>query len=161
MKRFGSKIGMFVVAASALAIALGAGPAYASAGTAAVAGSGRILPGLTTTPTAQSLVTFTGTAVVAGTSGSGDYNCSFSGSSNGFLETVLVGNGSVTGTCSGTVPVAQSFNCSVSYHRNVNVVTLAGSCTGSVTGTLAAAGCVFEPTSNPVTSYELQCDVTI
>ena len=155
-----SKLGLLVLVSGVAIFGLATGPAFASTGTAAVAGSGTISPGLTTVGHSQS-ITFGGTAVVAGTTGSGTYTCNFTGTSD-ILETIQTGDGNASGTCNGTVPTVQSFTCTVHYTRTGGVVTLTGNCTGSVNGPLAAAGCVLEPTSaNPAKSYELQCDLNI
>lgn len=149
------KFGMLAVAGATALFVAGAGPASATTGTLVAAGSGTISPGLTTTPTFQTSVNFTGTVVVAGAPGAGDYNCTFNGAST-IAETEAVGQGSGTLTCTGVVPVGQSFSCSLSYERTGTVVVVRGGCSGSVSGSVTAT-LAFEPTSvNPTSSYQLQ-----
>lgn len=135
----------------------GASPALAATASATVVGSGTISPGLTTTPTDQTFA-FSGTTVVAGTSGvSGVYTCSVSGSST-VAETVVSGAGTGTGTCTKS---GATIDVAVSYLREAGSVTLSGSTSGAISGSVAGE-CSFEPTdANPVTAFELQCEVTI
>jgi hypothetical protein len=122
----------------------------AAADTFVIQGSGTISPGLTTTPTNQS-ISFTGTATVVGTHGTpGTYSCSFSGTSS-IPETTANGAGTVSGSCG---PIAFS---SCTYVRaGVNVAV---NCTeGTRTAT---AKCVFNPgNTNPTTRYTLICTGT-
>ncbi|MDQ1685448.1 MAG: hypothetical protein QOC82_2185 [Frankiaceae bacterium] len=142
-----------VTAASAFAVV----PAGASTGDAAtIAGSGTISPGLTTTPTAQS-ITFSGNG--AGTIGgvTGSYSCTVNG--NDPAGTVQQGSGAVNGNCNtpcGSVSVSGSFS------RTGATVT--GSVTvnaGCLINHVIAIICNFVPTSGPtVTSYALICHLS-
>jgi hypothetical protein len=139
---------------------VGAGASEAATGTASVVGNGTISPGLTATPTAQN-VTFSGTAVVAATAGSGVYHCNFNGASD-IGETIQAGDGNVSGNCTSSVPAGNSFVCnSIHYQRTGGVVRINGSCTGTASGTITGAFS-FEPTSvAPISSYQLQGTVAI
>jgi hypothetical protein len=151
-----TKLGLAITAIGAVGVFIGAGPAGAAAGSAAVVGHGTISPGLTTTPTAQT-ISFTGTLVAAGTANSGTYACRFTGSST-IKETTQKGKGVARGTCSGSKGTATS---TVSYTRTTSAVVLAGTSTGALAGKLNGA-CVFEPTSAPqVKAYQLQCALAL
>jgi hypothetical protein len=170
MKRVIGKVG--VVLAIALATTMVGGNAYAEPGTGggAVTGQGTILPGLTTTPTNQT-VSFTGTfagAVVVGTQASaGLLNCSFNG--GGAAETQATAlNGNVSGSCSGTGVngASVSLACSALAYVRVGAVVVVhaeGTCTFTVNGhtstaVVAAGAFVFVPDQAPpaaVTSYKL------
>lgn len=161
----------FAVIASASMMAQNS--AYASLG-AAVVGGGTITPGLTANPTFQS-GTFSGTiaaavnaqtAVAAGTG-----TCSFTFGST-IAETVLQGQGTASGTCSGGDVGSYTITCVAFIYVRVGpivVIVEVGNCritatgpTGSGANTGIAGGGVFlfVPTSGngataPVTGYEL------
>lgn len=153
---------------------LSPGTAHAATGGAAVAvvGSGTITPGLSATPTDQS-VEFTGTAAGAAfavgatptvaVADAGAVSCAFSGTSSG-PETSAAGTGTVTGTCTGAglvlgTPV--SADCTLDYYRAGPVVVVAGNCTvtggGATVSTSTTAGVfLFVPgPSLPTTTYTL------
>jgi hypothetical protein len=173
-------VGAVVLAAGVL----GPAPAHASPGAAqsVETGGGTISPGLTTTPTFQTM-TFSGTAVVTAhinaAAGSADTVtgmvwCYFSGSST-IPETALEQQGSGNYACSGTVagetpggPTTSAtfqLNCAINYVRvgpimvtngggAITITSAAGSM--NLNGTLVGAF-VFEPTTiNPTTSYSQQ-----
>lgn len=155
MRHLRSKLALAGTALGVGALLL-ASPASASTGSGTVVGSGGISPGLTTTATSQT-VSFNGTLVAAGTTGTGVYTCSFAGSSD-IAETIAQGDGNVTGSCSGS---AGSISASVHYLRAAGDVVLTGSASGAVSGSIAG-DCSFEPTNaNPVKNYQLQCEITI
>ena len=148
---------LVLLLAAALPV-LSAPPAQAdrSVANAVVEGSGTISPGLgtSTTPTAQT-VTFGGTAtgIFNGTPGS----CTISFTGTG-VDTPASASGSGSASCSGT---GISISCQVSYQRIGADVTVSGTCTGTVHGTLSGAF-QFVPTSvNPTTSYRLAGEVNV
>jgi hypothetical protein len=150
------------LAAAAAAVAgaalIGAGPAGASTGTGVVVGHGTISPGLTNTPTAQH-ISFTGTLAAAGSpaSGTGTYNCNFTGNST-IAETLQKGKGNANGTCNGSKGTVTS---TVAYARTGSAVTLKGNANGAIKGAITGA-CNFAPTTAPqVRAYQLQCDLVI
>ncbi|MFL6239671.1 MAG: hypothetical protein ACJ735_09320 [Actinomycetes bacterium] len=152
-----TKVGIGVAAVAVAGMAWGAAPSKAAAGAATVVGHGTISPGLTNTPTFQS-VTFVGT-LVGGSSAknAGTYNCVFNGSSN-IAETLQKGHGTATGSCRGSKGTTTS---NVTYTRTSSEVTLAGTASGSVAGHVTGA-CDFAPTSAPtVKSYQLQCAIAL
>lgn len=118
---------------------------------AAVVGAGTVAPGLTTVPTPQTAVTFTGILTVDVGTHTGTYSLSFDGAST-IDETVARGQGAGTLTVNGE-------DSTVTYDRNVNLVIVSGEVSfGSDKHKLDAAACVFVPTSaNPTTSYALVC----
>ena len=131
---------------------IGAGPAGAAAGTGTVVGHGTISPGLTNTPTYQT-ISFIGTLVAVGTKNSGTYSCVFTGSSS-IKETSAKGKGTSRGSCTGANGSATS---TVSYTRTATDVVLSGTSTGAIAGKING-DCSFEPTSAPTTkNYQLQC----
>lgn len=149
-------MGFFKKAAVATAMAtavvgtLGQGGAFGVAAGAAV-GTGTIAPGLTTTCTVQTSVTFDSAVLVyvstTGPTVSATASTHFAGSSGINCETVASGKGS--GTLSGGLAG------SVTYDRTGNVVTLGGTING---GGVIAGVCIFVPTTvNPTTSYGLVC----
>ena len=162
-------VAMALVAAVSM---VGAGQANGAAAAAAViVGGGTISPGLTTTATFQTSVTFTGTAVgaiaVVPQADAGIYGVSFSGSSD-IAETTEQGQGSGTGTVSGpgiVAPGTDSVSCVLVYVRvgPVVVIVAVSSC-GTVAngasqgGGTAIGAFVFVPGQVPpaaVTSYTL------
>jgi hypothetical protein len=152
-------LGIGATALGAAGIFLGAGMATAnSTGGGAVVGHGTISPGLTTTPTYQT-ISFTGTLAAAGNPASkaGTYTCNFTGSSS-IAETLQKGKGTAKGSCSGSKGTATA---TVRYGRNGGVVTLNGSSTGALVGTITGV-CNFVPTTAPkVKAYQLQCGLAI
>ena len=151
-------------AAAAPLFVLAAGPASAaSAETAHIVGHGTISPGLTTTPTFQTSVTFASDAVVASgqVANSAGASCNFSGAST-IAETAQQGQGSGTVSCSGGSPDAINLSGNVNYVRTGGTVTLSGSISGSAGGksescTITAGVFNFQPTSAPTTtSYRLE-----
>lgn len=159
MRQVRGKLALAGTAVGAAALLLAIPASAATTGSGTVQGSGTISPGLTTVPTAQS-VSFTGTLVFAGTSGSGTYNCNFSGSSD-IAETVAQGDGNVTGTCTNALIATSAISATVHYQRVAGDVVLTGTASGAASGSIAG-DCSFEATSaNPVKTYQLQCEVTI
>jgi hypothetical protein len=141
-----------------IAALLGASSAHASTGAGTVVGHGTISPGLTNTPTYQS-VSFTGTLAAVGqpAKGTGTYSCSFTGRSN-IKEDLNKGKGNASGTCSGSKGTTRS---TVAYKRTGSVVTLSGTATGVIAGAITGV-CDFAPTSAPqVKTYQLQCELVI
>lgn len=143
------------VALTATMSMVSSGTAYAVGATAAVVrGSGSISPGLSTTPTVQTNVTFDGaisglgifvnpvgpTVTVAAAT---NVSCSFVGSSTG-TETSALGQGSGTVTCdsatggnvvgvvNGNVITRVRFSCTLTYQRIGPVVRITGMCTVTV-----------------------------
>jgi hypothetical protein len=156
-------------AAAAPLFVLAAGPASAaSTETVHVVGHGNIGPGLSTTPTFQTSVTFASDAVVyTGQVGHGaGASCNFSGASS-IAETLQQGQGSGTVTCTGGSPDAISLSANVNYARTGGTVTLSGGGSGTIGGkaetcTITAGVFHFQPTSAPtVTSYRLEGDTAL
>ena len=147
MKQFTLATAMVV----ALLAGMTPGPATArSVVLGASLGSGTIAPGLTTVPTYQSAVSFSGTFVGVATvdtvAAEGTLNCSFSGFST-IAETIMQGQGVMNGTCSGTglgvvsgpsVGVATLSQCAVYTYTRVgaimSLVYQRGAACGSFTG---------------------------
>jgi hypothetical protein len=154
MKGLRTKLGLGLAALAVTGVAFGATPSKAAAGTGVVVGHGTISPGLTLVPTFQK-GSFTGTLAAVGTQGSGSYHCNFTFSST-IKETSAKGQGTARGTCSGPGTATATVN----YKRTVSNVSLSGSSTGSLSGPVKG-DCSFEPTSNPVKSYQLQCVLAI
>lgn len=144
---FIKKAAVATAMATAVVAMVGQGGAFGAAAGAAV-GTGTIAPGLTTTPTPQTSVTFGGSVVYASTNGSTAVLApvSFNGASVG-NETVQQGQGG--GNLSGALAGP------VTYARTGNLVTLNGTING---GAILAGACIFVPTSvNPTVSYALLC----
>ena len=124
--------------------------AFADNAVMRITGNGGSSPGLTTYPTNQTAVTFSATGTVDSGNHTSTYPFSFSGS--GYNETVIVGNG--FGTLSGAI------TGTVSYNRNVNLMTVTGNVTfGSTSGSIQSGICVLVPTNaNPTTNYNIVCE---
>jgi hypothetical protein len=152
MGRLLSKAGLVVSVVSVLAMMVA--PNANASGAGAAVGTGTIFPPPTTAP--QNItVTFGGTAVGLVTDPAAGYcNVSFTGGGTG--ETIVAGNGGGSLNCNGGAGVPNPINveCTVSYSRAGTVVAFGGSC-GSE-GLLHAV-CVFEPTSQPPATFDLQC----
>ncbi|HEX8004139.1 MAG TPA: hypothetical protein VF519_15735 [Mycobacteriales bacterium] len=141
-------------AAAALAFPV-APPAEAlDANVYVITGSGTLSPGLTVVPTPQS-ISFTGTASYASTFpvGLGGYSCSFSGTDQ--IGSVLLGLGSLSGSCGPTSGVDM-------------VLVRVGPTLSLTTAVIASASrglhfdCVFQPTNvNPTTRFNLACVVAV
>lgn len=146
--------------------------AYATPGlgAAAVTGSGTIQPGLTAT-SANQTVNFSGTAVGAFANASpaadaGTANCVFSGSSQPPGDNLLLGIGTVSGTCNGSGIVTGTginVNCNTMMYVRVGTAVVVVSQTCAVTVNDATShgpvvgGFNFVPTDgpSPVTTYDL------
>lgn len=174
MKRLLARLTVVVAVVTALA-QVSATTAYAqAAGAGVVQGAGTISPGLSLTPTNQT-VSFSGTvagafAGVPGVGDVGNLNCTFSGAST-IQETDLQGQGTVSGTCDGTgIATGKTITvtCNVMvYIRILATVIVQARCTlviknvpsGVVTLKVdvdVRGHFVFIPTTvNPVTSYRL------
>lgn len=148
-------MGFFKKAAVATALAtavvgmLGQGGAFATSAGGAI-GTGTISPGLSTTCTVQTSVTFDSVVLLyASTTGptvSATASVHFAGASAG-CETVVTGQGG--GTLSGGLAGP------VTYSRTGNLVTLGGTINGE---SVLAGACIFVPTdANPTTAYGLVC----
>jgi hypothetical protein len=140
-------------------------------------GSGTIAPGLTTTPTFQTAVTYTGMflgaladAAVAPTDDAVLLNCSWAGSST-IAETIAQGQGQGPEWCDNPLSTHPGYEltCQLSYVRVGTFIMLMvqlGTCQSSL-GTAVGTGtdvqiCLFEGTNfpplfTPTTSYTLQC----
>jgi hypothetical protein len=162
------KVALAAAAAAPLFV-LAAGPASAaSSETAHIVGHGTIGPGLTTTPTFQSSVTFQSDAVVfAGQVANGaGASCTFNGAST-IAETLQQGQGAGGIACNGGSPDNISLAGNVIYTRTGGTVTITGSGSGSVNGrpescTITAGVFHFQPTTAPtVTAYRLEGNVAL
>jgi hypothetical protein len=169
MKRIIGKLGVFL--ALAMAVSMVGSNAYAAGtGGGVVNGAGSISPGLTTTPTNQTVSfggTLTGVIVAGANASAGSLTCNFSG--GGTAETqALALNGNVSGSCSGTGVngVAIGAACTALAYARVGavvVVSATGTCTftvgtTTVTATVVVGAFVFVPDQAPpaaVTSYTL------
>ena len=156
-------LGLAAVVIALTTSALTAAPGYADTGNADIQtggwvlqGAGTLSPGLTTTPTSQTF-SFSGSgAWIVGlqTSLSGVYQCNIAGASFA-PETVLNGEGSINGSCSGptTVAISGQYTRDAGYALWVLTGTVSGSINTNFTGT-----CTTVPTSVPtVTSYRIVC----
>jgi hypothetical protein len=131
--------------------------AVAAAGV--VEGNGTISPPLSTVTQPVS-GGFTGTLVGgASTPTAGTASCTFTFQSSGAGDNVLTGQGTASGSCSGT---AGSLSANLSYMRQGSLVELTGS--GSVNGATVTAyvvACVFVPGDAPtVSKFTLVCAAT-
>ncbi|HZQ29223.1 MAG TPA: hypothetical protein VFA94_16115 [Acidimicrobiales bacterium] len=164
MRKILARLGVFAAVLSTVAMLVPSSAYGASQVAAGGVGHGTISPGLTTTPTAQS-VSFQSDVFIGGgvstdpNAATGTVNCTFNGSSTlPGGETVAQGGGSVTGSCTvaAGVGVGQSVNCTVSYSRVGNVVVITVNCTFGTHHSTGGGVFLFVPTSvNPTTSYEL------
>jgi hypothetical protein len=154
------RICLNVAMASAMGCAvIGAWPSPVTAatlGTGGLLASGSTSPGLTITPTAQSVSgggTLVGAAFVGGNVDTVNDSCGFSGAS-GLQSTVEQSLGSVSASCSGTVAVSAS----LSYTRDAAVVVITGSGSINGAGVVVQGVCSFIPTSAPtIQTFDLQC----
>ena len=153
---------LVVLGAAGAMLALLPNAAFATSATVGVAtGSGTISPALTTTPQAVS-GGFTGTLTAAGTIGTTPVvisdTCTFTFASSGGGDDIATGQGTSSGSCSGSAVVSASLN----YLRVGAAVVITGS--GSVNGVAVSFEivCEFEATSAPnVSSFDLECEVII
>jgi len=146
---------------SVLVLVLGVMPALADTGSGVIQGTGTISPGLNVTPEKQE-VTFDGTGAIVSDVGQGTISCTFDGEST-IEEDLSTGEGEGSLECTAQlVPSGSaSASCSVEYERHGSAVTVDGSCSGDIAGSVTAA-CHFEPDPGlPVTSYRLQCTFAV
>jgi hypothetical protein len=157
---------------------LASASATASAGAETIAGGhviggGTISPGLTLVPTFQFVTfsgTFTGFIEAQGHVAAGVFNCSFTGGST-IGETVLQGQGTVSGSCSGGNVGHGTKSCVLTYVRVGSTVVTTGNCVNSVTdatGSGTQSGIesgqyhfVPDQITPPVTSYRLSGDQSV
>jgi len=160
---------LLAAAAAAPVFILAAGPAgAASSESGHIVGHGDIRPGLTSTPTFQTQVTFASDAAVFSgqTANSAGASCTFTGAST-IAETLQQGQGAGTVACSGGSPDNIVLNGNITYQRTGGTVTIAGSGSGSVNGrpescTITAGVFDFVPTSAPtVVNYRLAGTVAL
>jgi hypothetical protein len=148
-----------------LASILMAGPSAHAADTGfgafALEGGGTIAPGLTTTPTSQTQVTFGGQIVGGSVDTTSDQlsigaaSCLFSGAST-IAETVVAGAGSGTATCTGTGVNAGSAG------NGIANIALTAACDYSRMSTIVVVTCTATITdSAPVTTYSIHIPLTI
>jgi len=158
---------MVLTALLATSVALAATPV--SAGTEATtatgvvmiyAGHGTFAPGLVTTPTFQTSVTWATDEVIVASGGG--VGCSFNGSST-VAETLQQGQGSGTLEChGGTI----SLSGPASYSRSASTSTYNGSVSGTVNGVSVSCGvsasALLVPTSALiVTTYRVYGSITL
>lgn len=175
--RLNKKLATSIAIVGAMAV-MAPGSAHAATGVSATAvtGSGTISPGLTPVSGSPQSVTFTGQAaglfVSADIQDVGALSCSFSGGSADTTltpgpldfsdETSLAGEGTVTGSCTGTGVLGNTatITCSFEYLRLTGLVVIVGTCDATAGGTTITARAVgvfgFAPTTaSPTTSYAL------
>jgi hypothetical protein len=147
-------------------IAVATGFVLASAGTTSakaltdglgvLAGSGTTSPGLSLTPTAQSIGgggTLAGAAFVGGNVDLVDDACSYSGATD-IQSTLVQSDGNLSASCSGTV----SATAALHYTRTGPVVEVQGTGTINSANVFVNGACAFVPTSAPtVQTYLLAC----
>lgn len=125
-----------------------------------VEGSGTISPPLTATPQA---VTggFTGTAVGAGVIGTTptvvNDTCTFTFASSPPGDSIATGQGTASGSCTGTAAITASLN----YTRVGAAVAITGTGTINGSATTVTTVCVFVATSNPPGTFILVCVTVI
>jgi hypothetical protein len=153
--RITAKSRLVLVSLVAVVSAFTVGPATAATGDVALAGTGTISPGLTTTPTPQSF-TFSATGDgLVGVQG-GAFSCAVSGNDN--IGTLAQGAGSITGSCNtpcGTVGTDGTFTRTGYVIRWNSQVT-----SGCLSGSSFDGSCTLVPTSlPPLVSYLVFCDL--
>jgi hypothetical protein len=131
-------------------------PANASTGTATIAGTGKITPGLLVGAIVQETWSFTGSGAILTDTVNGTLNCVLTGDDT--IGNVQQGAGNFDGNC--TTPCGSS-TVSGSFTRGGGVVKASGSAFGScLTGGFTAA-CTFVPVPPPpVTAFYATCSVT-
>ena len=156
------RLGMAVMALGTVAVA--ALPASASTGTATIAGTGNISPGLTQTGDNSNHFTFGGDGAVATDTAQGQIHCTVSG--NDTIGSWSQGAGSFSGTCTGSASASVAGN----YVRTGGTVTVSGTASGGFSGSFNGA-CAFapigvDPGSNPpstlrITAFAVHCTFAI
>jgi len=157
-KRIVTVVGIVATVVGALAFTTT--PASAATGVLVLAGGGTYSPGMLLSSPSPQTFTYAGTGALVTTTQTttvhGIESCSWSGSTSS--DTALGGTGTFDGSCSGTVTTV----ISGTYIRsNVAELTFTASAPGLASGTLTGV-CAFVPTTAPsVTSYELDCTISI
>jgi hypothetical protein len=155
--------GLLAAAASVALLVMGTASAATDGAVGTISGEGTISPGLSASPANQQW-TFDASGSVQDPSnqaGSGSYSCSFSGNSGPVQETLALGTGTFSGSCSGPMSIAITGG---TYTRQGVMVTIEGTASvsnGSVNHFVAH--CLFIPPRSPLvpmTSYSVFCGIS-
>jgi hypothetical protein len=166
------RIGRMAVVGAAVSAALLLTPSAtlaANPGAGVVVGSGTISPPLTTVN--QNVTggfggTLVGAGVVGTTPAGGTGTCTFSFHSNPPGDNIGTGQGAASGSCNASGPGLATLTVSVAtdgiaYTRAGAVVVITGSGTANGVAVTITATCVFVPTSNPPSTFNLVCAVVL
>ncbi len=140
-----------------IVLAIQAPVAAVSAGGGAAVGSGTLSPGLSVLPSPQ-VISYSGSLTGAGAVSAAPTiisdNCSFSGTSGPLGGTIAADEGSVSGSCTGTVAISAA----LTFARAGVVVALEGNGSIGTDPAVVGGACLFATTqAPPITNFSLVC----
>jgi len=156
-----TKVRLGVAAIALGTVAVAALPASADTGTATIAGTGTISPGLTQAGDPGQTFTFGGTGAAATSAVHDAITCTVAG--NDTIGSWAQGAGSFAGNCVGSVTAGTS-SVSGNYTRTGAAVTVSGIATATSPGGFSGTfdgGCVFAPTDLHTTDTAIPPTVKI